>query len=389
MFEPLADSIEAQMLKSISYEEYAGDPRNWRLETCDFAQMNLVVGKNSTGKSRLVNVISGLCRMLRGEQSGFDSGSYSVQIELDSRLFSYEAGFKEGNVTHEKLSIDSEVRLERAADGSGRIYYQQQNEFIKFEVPQNAIAIQHRQDRLQHPFVVELSDWAQHCKSYGFGTKFGSDEFVRWSSLQAALGGSNGKRNHGNLIHRYSEAFEKHGEKFDKAIISDMKQLGYELTDVGVDDLRALIPSTNVELAEPVLGLFVVEEGREARLAQNQMSQGMFRALALVIHINAEVLEGKKSFILVDDIGEGLDYERSAGLIDLLIRHATHAGIQVILTSNDRFVMNKVPLEYWVLLRREKSVVRAFTARNSEKTFEDFKFIGLSNFDFFTTANFN
>ncbi len=377
------------MIKSISYEEYVGDPRNWRLDTCDFTQMNLVVGKNSTGKSRLVNVIGGLCNLLRGDQSGFDSGSYSVQIEIDSKLYSYLVGFQSGNVTHEILRVNNEVRLERADDGRGKIYYEQQDDFIDFEIPKNVVAIQHRQDRLQHSFVVELSAWAKSCKSYGFGTKFGADEFVLWSSLQSKMSGEKGKPNFGSLIHRYTEIFHKHREVFDQAIISDMKQLGYELTEVGVDDLRALIASSNIELSEPMLGLFVVEAERKARLPQNQMSQGMFRALALVIHINAEVLEGKKSILLVDDIGEGLDFERSVGLIELLIRHATNAGIQVIMTSNDRFVMNKVPLEYWVVLRREKSLVRAFTARNSAKAFEDFKFIGLSNFDFFASATFN
>jgi ABC-type transport system involved in cytochrome c biogenesis ATPase subunit len=377
------------MLKSISYEEYGSDPRYWRLEECDFGQVNLVVGKNATGKSRLINVIGGLCRVLRGEQAGFDSGHYTVLIELSDKLYSYEVEFQRGNVVSEKLLVDDEMRLERAADGSGRIYYQQQKDYIAFELPQGMVAIQHRQDRLQHPFVVELTEWAQGCKSYGFGTKFGSDEFVRSSALQGARGPAAGLRNFGGLIHRYSETFDAHGAAFDQAIIRDMKKLGYELEDVGVDDVRPLVVGAGVDMPEPVLGLFVVEAGLTARMPQNVMSQGMFRALAMVIHVNAEVLAGKKPTILVDDVGEGLDFERASGLIDLLIYHAKDAGMQVILTSNDRFVMNRVPLQYWVLLQREKSVVRAYTERNSAKTFEDFKFMGLSNFDFFASATFH
>jgi hypothetical protein len=55
------------------------------------------------------------------------------------------------------------------------------------------------------------------------------------------------------------------------------------------------------------------------------------------------------------------------------------------MTTNDRFVMNQVPLEYWSVLVRKAGVVKLFNRLNSEKKFEDFKYLGLSNFDFFSS----
>jgi hypothetical protein len=93
--------------------------------------------------------------------------------------------------------------------------------------------------------------------------------------------------------------------------------------------------------------------------------------------------------ILVDDIGEGLDYERAVAIIDLLISKAQSHSMQIIMTSNDRFVMNKVPLPYWSVLKRVGGTVSMFNERNSKKQFDHFKFIGLNNFDFFASDYFN
>jgi hypothetical protein len=48
--------------------------------------------------------------------------------------------------------------------------------------------------------------------------------------------------------------------------------------------------------------------------------------------------------ILIDDIGEGLDFDRSSRLIKLLIEIAEkNENIRLIMSTNDRFVMNAVP----------------------------------------------
>jgi hypothetical protein len=88
----------------------------------------------------------------------------------------------------------------------------------------------------------------------------------------------------------------------------------------------------------------------------------------------------KSTCILIDDIGEGLDFDRSCRLIDLLRKKAKESNIQLILSTNDRFVMNRVPLEEWSVLQRRGSHVRVRNYENSRELFEEFKFTGLSNF---------
>ena len=94
------------------------------------------------------------------------------------------------------------------------------------------------------------------------------------------------------------------------------------------------------------------------------------------------------SCILIDDIGEGLDYGRAKSLIDLIISKASVSSVQILMTTNDRFVMNKMPLEYWSIINRYGQKSLFYNYRNSAKVFDEFELIGLSNFDFFSSNYF-
>jgi hypothetical protein len=51
--------------------------------------------------------------------------------------------------------------------------------------------------------------------------------------------------------------------------------------------------------------------------------------------------------------------------------------------------MNKVPLQEWSLLQRTGGQVRVRNYENSRAIFDEFKFTGLSNFDFLATDFIN
>ena len=57
--------------------------------------------------------------------------------------------------------------------------------------------------------------------------------------------------------------------------------------------------------------LYVQEDGLKSVTEQLEISQGMFRALSLFIQINYAILSDQPSCIIIDDIGEGLDFQRS------------------------------------------------------------------------------
>ena len=134
----------------------------------------------------------------------------------------------------------------------------------------------------------------------------------------------------------------------------------------------------------PILtGLFVKENDLNCVTEQRHMSDGMFRAISLIIKINYSIRCDMPVALLVDDIGEGLDFSRSRGLIEIAITKAEKSGIKLLMSTNDQFVMNGVSLDYWAIANRSGSKVSFINVNNSPELFDKFKFIGLNNFDFF------
>jgi hypothetical protein len=379
---------ETMSLRSLTYTEYEGDPKHWELDQTEFGNVNLMVGQNSTGKSRVLNVISSVCRIISGAQATpFTSGKFSIDVELGGKLFSYLIWFQQGIVNEETLRVNGEERLVRNAQGEGRVYFASEKRDIPFQISPETIAIQNKNDKLQHPFIHELAEWASGVALYRFGSDFGKTRLIQRPPIERI--GSvelQSQTDVDNTVGTYVNAFQRFGDELDRAIIRDMAVLGYQLDEVAVESLGNVGPG----IPDDLLGLVTVERDLGAlRNSQLMMSQGMFRALALIIHLNLAVLSNEKNLLLIDDIGEGLDYERATKIIDLIIGAAEKKEIQIVMTSNDRFVMNRVPLDYWAVLRRVGRHVKAFTPQNSPEEFENFKFIGLSNFDFFKDTTFH
>jgi hypothetical protein len=169
------------------------------------------------------------------------------------------------------------------------------------------------------------------------------------------------------------------GEPFKEAIKRDMADIGYFIEDVGTRTPISII----VHSPQGVVVLYVKEAGLNEITDQIDMSQGMFRALSIIIQLNYSEMTQRPSCILIDDIGEGLDFERSCALIKLLMRKAEKSSVQLIMATNDRFVMNTVPLEAWTVLRRVGPNIKVYNYDNSKERFDQFKFTGMNNFDFF------
>lgn len=163
-------------------------------------------------------------------------------------------------------------------------------------------------------------------------------------------------------------------EESKNKIISQAHELGYRITSI-----------RPVELAEVLKLVFFDEEGVKDSLLINNLSKGMCRAISLLIHMEYISKQEKPSLWLIDDLGEGLDYDRVTKLGKLLFNFCLEHGIQLIVSSNDTFLMDIVDLKYWNILQREGGKVTSINIQNYPEIFEDFKFTGLSNFDFFSS----
>jgi len=372
-------------LLSISFEEFKGQPREWILNEAQFGQINLIVGKNSTGKTRLLNIINGLARLISAEQNGlYESGKYLASFDFSGQNYIYKLDIEKFHVKNESLSIDGKEVLSRDQTGEGKIYAEELQTQLRFQTPTTELAAVYRRDSIQHPFLEELYNWGKTTKHYLFGSEFGRNVLSSKNTLKKeSTDISKNIVDPNYVIGIFESALKKHGDKFKDSVLTDFESLGYSCNDVLVTDISEYIAENRL-----LFGLAVQEKDLDTITPQISMSQGMFRALALVIQLNYNVFEKKPVTILVDDIGEGLDYSRSSNTILLLIEKASKNNFQLLMTTNDRFVMNAVDLKYWSILNRSGSSVTVYNEENSPDEFEDFKFIGLSNFDFFSNDYF-
>jgi predicted ATPase len=371
--------MPAVRLQSVQYFERRTRPKEWTLDGLRLGPINLIVGRNATGKTRTLNLLWNLAQMFVPERKYRTANAgYDLLFDHDGAPVRYLVNIEDGRVTHEELNSAGEVQLLRGAGGEGEIFAREERRKIRFRPPENELAAVARRDSLQHPFLEPLHEWAHGVRYYTFGTQLGKQQVA----LPLQTGPDADDRDAEQVVGIFQKGLRDFGEAFVTAIVQDMKQMGYALEGIGVfapDNilvLRGGVPSA-------VLALGAWERGVNGVVAQAEMSQGMFRALSILIQVNYSQMARRAHCILIDDIGEGLDYERSTRLIEIL-RHKAQAGLfQLVMTTNDQFVMNRVPLEEWSVLQRQGNHVRVRNYENSRKAFEDFKFIGLSNFSFF------
>ncbi len=57
----------------------------------------------------------------------------------------------------------------------------------------------------------------------------------------------------------------------------------------------------------------------------------------------------KPATIIIDDLGEDLDYERSYNLGKYVFERCKESNVQLISASNDNFLLDAINLEYWTI----------------------------------------
>lgn len=367
-------------LQSVKYAEFGGTPQEWTLEGLSLGARNLIVGKNASGKSRVLNVINALARNLAGLQPPGLSADYDVAFTQDGKALRYQLEYEEEQVVAETFSIEDRVLLSRGRGGEGTIWAEEIDggKKIRFQTPPSDLAAVVRRDAIQHPFLESLYAWGSALRHYYFGSPLGEDHLVVFVDKE---GRKPDDRDPNAVVALYRQAENEFSEQFRESVMNDMSQLDYEIEDIGI---RVPISIRVVSLGLPgeLFGLYVKEKGLAGITDQHSMSQGMFRALSILVQVTYSQMAKKATCILIDDIGEGLDFDRSCRLIDLLRKKAKESSVQLILSTNDRFVMNRVPLEEWSVVQRHGSHVRIRNYENSRDVFEEFRFTGLSNFSF-------
>lgn len=365
------------LIKTLNYIEYENTPQEWSIDGFTLGEKNLIVGKNAAGKSRSISIISSLAKIIAGLGS-VRAGQYEATFINNTEEYAYFLDIKNSEVVSESLSVNGNVLLERGIDGAGKIYASKVNDgmFIPFQSPTTNLAVFYKRDSIQHPFLESLYQWAASVRYYPFNSQFGKENVVILSQIAPQID----ERDHNAVVGLFRKAQKEFGSVFINAIKTDLASIDFSIDEI---DVATPVSISFTGLPGDPVGLYVKESNLPGITDQYSMSTGMFRVLSLIIHSNYIQLKNSSSTVLIDDIGEGLDFDRTCLVLDLLRRKADESKLQIVMSTNDSFVMNNIPFDEWSIIVRNKNHVSVKNYSNSREKFEEFKFTGLSNFSFF------
>lgn len=342
---------------------------NWELKNLQFGVVNLIVGRNSTGKTRTLQTIDLLVKMITQKRNLNWGGHWDITFENDKKdeiHYQFSTSFQKQGVTFEKMHLNQFLVLARNRKHHGEQAkiknYLNKDDFEFVYPPDNKLVIHSNRDVKKYPFLEDIANWAE--QSYGF--KFGN--ISPYSLLNQQ------EYDLLTAVEDIPSLFKSLNNKDKDQIVIDFNSIGYEVEKISIQD--------KAELSI----IFVKEEGVEKSIPHFKLSQGMFRALAVIVYIQYLMSRKRPATIIIDDLCEGLDYERATKLGKLIFNKCLENNIQLIATSNDNFLMEVVDLKYWNILTREGKQVKGLNSSSNPKVFEDFKFTGLSNFDFFASS---
>ncbi len=347
------------ILKSFKYSMVG-----WSLDTLTVGKTNLMVGKNSTGKTRAIIALSRTLRIISqaAEIENDDNFAAKLVFEDNGSEITLYLKISERVIQNEILIIDGEEIIKRDTKTT----------FLRGEVanpPANLLLLHVRRDVNEFPEAENIINWASRAIGRSFiETDTPNDEQLC------------------ELVESFSDAMRRN-------VVSMANEVGFPITEVNT--FRNTLRSALKKGAKVPNGLekmqFLVfkEKNVQPYLAYSELSEGMRRTILLLIFIEHFVNNSEGAFLAIDDLGEGLDYTRATKVGRLLFDTCREHGIQLVAASNEEFMMNIVDIDCWNILVRHGQTVKSFTKDDAPKLFEEFRFSGLDNFDFFTSDRLN
>ena len=342
------------LLSSFSYRAF-----DWHLEEMNALQLtNLLVGKNASGKTRTIKALQRVTSLLLMKLSA------RMDRYMGATLKFVDPSDKEWRMTYSFVIVRDEViNEELTVCGESMIKREGDNAEVKGETvvpPKDKLVVQVRRDRNAYPEVETLMDWAEGVTVISF-SDINSFTII------------NGLSNFVNPF-TFSDLVKGLSDNAKNTVIAEARQLGYHLRNIGV-------VQSNSELSL----VAVSEEHVPELLVDFQLSSGMLRVLYLLCFLEyVKTIKGQRT-LLIDDLGEGLDYSRAIMLGRKVFETCENEGVQLIASSNDSFMMDVVDISKWQIIRRDKNHLGVLNQTNDPELFERFRMTGLSNFDLFSS----
>lgn len=363
------------ILTKVDYFEHKGQDNYWEIKDVNLDMLNLIIGQNATGKSRLISVITSFAKIISKKIPRLLTGNWNLEFvdRKNKILYQYDLSTFEGIVVLENIRKNGKILLTREKE-NGEIFSHTGGKLISFHPPENELTSHVRRDTKEYPFLEDFLRWANSFHGYSFTNVRPNQimipnrpEILLEEFLLEDLSAT-----------PYLLVSALKNRNIIDTIIEDFSTIGYPIKNITVSPKKVAGIQNDLFFAQ------VWEKDLSCPTDQLSMSQGMYRAFSLLVIIEHLLRLKKECTIVIDDLGEGLDFERSSKTTNLLFKKLQGSPIQLIATSNDRFLINNFNMKSLNLLERTGHVVTSYNYQNNKEKFDEFSYTGLSNFDFFS-----
>jgi hypothetical protein len=324
---------------------------NLILNNLNLGQINLIVGKNATGKSRTILMIDSIAKMIT-QKIEIAWGNWDITFTtIENQTIRYLIRSNSFNsIYSEKIYLNEKLVLNRQKNNA-KIFSFVENKFQEINPPESKLVLHIRRDIKEYPFLEQLVFWAENSYIFEFG-KFSPSfdyTFAIGEGIPLLLKDLNSQ----SIIN----------------VINELNTIGFKIADIFVKEKKEQ------------LVLYIKEKEVLKAIPYYQLSQGMYRTLALIIYLEYLISNSKTTTLIIDDLCEGLDYDRATKFGKLLYNKFSNTFIQLIITSNDSFLMDVIDIEHWNILLRNEKTLTIYNPIDYPDLFKKFRFTGLSNFD--------
>ncbi|MDO4932313.1 MAG: AAA family ATPase [Prevotellaceae bacterium] len=329
----------------------------WELaELAPLKTVNLIVGRNATGKSRTIRALLQVAAFMQMKDHFLSSKSFTVDMAFsdpDDTDWNMSYGFKvnEGIVEKETLSVKGGLLLKRTRKTAR---YKED----KINPPSEKLVVQIRRDKELYPEIERLMQWVEGVTYISF-SDINPFMVLFPTRLFSPM--------------NFSEIVDSLTDEERKSVLNEARMLGYNISEM------TTIVNSDIKLVQ------IKERSVPNRMLDMQLSSGMLRTLYLLCFMQVIKHNRKLSMLLVDDMGEGLDYGRSTQFGKMIFENCESSGLQLVASSNDAFLMDVVDIDNWQVLSRKGGKVTTVNRANNSDMFRKFRMTGLSNFDFFSS----
>lgn len=330
------------ILNSLKIHEYRGNDILMDFDRVPLKNFNLLISDNAQGKTRLMNTINFVSKLINGK-------GRIIQTEFDSEWeFSALQGNKETNVSYRlKIKPDKGKNLyyEEISNNGKNIFstskkflFDEENKRVigNYYIPENIPAIVSLNDK---KFLTIKSIREYFQRIFYISPNKNRDIFVEPGAFIPNTTGTN--------IASVLETWQNEYPHLFSEVLEELKNNYSFVENISFkeEQLPGFIKTKFLEMKE---------KGINYSIKQNDWSDGLFRYLFLIMStkipfkINENVYS--PSLVMIDEVENGLDFKSLKNILTYLNDHSD--DLQIIITSHSPIVCEFVSPSYWIIVKR-------------------------------------